>query len=114
MPEPLVALRALSRDFAVGGGLLGKRRVLRAVHDVTLDVPRGRITGVVGESGCGKSTLARLVLRLIEASSGSVVFDGRDLASMRRSTRRARVDLPQPDSPTTPVIWPRATSSVTS
>ena len=89
MPEPLVALRALSRDFAVGGGLLGKRRVLRAVHDVTLDVPRGRITGVVGESGCGKSTLARLVLRLIEASSGSVVFDGRDLGSVTARELRA-------------------------
>ncbi|MEY4679326.1 MAG: hypothetical protein RLZZ276_975 [Pseudomonadota bacterium] len=89
MPEPLVALRALSRDFVVGGGLLGKRRVLRAVHDVTLDVPRGRITGVVGESGCGKSTLARLVLRLIEASSGSVVFDGRDLGSVTARDLRA-------------------------
>ena len=89
MPEPLVALRALSRDFVVGGGLLGKRRVLRAVHDVTLDVPRGRITGVVGESGCGKSTLARLVLRLIEASSGSVVFDGRDLGSVTARELRA-------------------------
>ncbi|GBU14666.1 ABC transporter ATP-binding protein [Polaromonas sp.] len=64
---------------------------MRAVSDVTLDVPRGQVTGVVGESGCGKSTLARLVLRLLNASSGQVLFEGVDLASLAsRELRKLR------------------------
>ena len=68
---------------------------MTAVADVSLDVPRGQVTGVVGESGCGKSTLARLVLRLLEADQGQVLFEGVDLASlsasaMRRLLRSAR------------------------
>jgi peptide/nickel transport system ATP-binding protein len=59
------------------------------VSDVDLDIPRGRVTGVVGESGCGKSTLARLVLRLLDASSGSVHVDGTDLASLPPAGLRA-------------------------
>lgn len=78
----LVEIRALTRTFASSNGLFGKKRVMTAVDDVTLDVPRGQVTGVVGESGCGKSTLARLVLRLLEANSGQVLFDGVDLASL--------------------------------
>ena len=78
----LVEARGLTRIFASRDSLFGKKRVLAAVSDVALDVPRGQVTGVVGESGCGKSTLARLVLRLIDASSGSVSFDGADLAAL--------------------------------
>jgi len=55
---------------------------------VSLDVPRGQVTGVVGESGCGKSTLARLVLRLLPADSGQVCFDGVDLATLPASALR--------------------------
>lgn len=84
----LVEIRALMRTFASSNGLFGKKRVMTAVGDVTLDVPRGQVTGVVGESGCGKSTLARLVLRLLEANSGQVVFDGVDLASLSASALR--------------------------
>jgi oligopeptide/dipeptide ABC transporter ATP-binding protein len=82
MPDTLVAIRNLTREFHSRPGLFGKRRVLRAVSDVSLDIPAGRVTGVVGESGCGKSTLARLVLRLLDASSGSVAFDGIDLGKL--------------------------------
>jgi oligopeptide/dipeptide ABC transporter ATP-binding protein len=62
---------------------------MTAVNEVTLDVPRGLVTGVVGESGCGKSTLARLVLRLLDPSSGQVNFDGVDLASLNPAKLRA-------------------------
>ena len=79
---PLVQTRGLTRVFTSRASLFGKPRTLTAVSDVDLDIPRGRVTGVVGESGCGKSTLARLVLRLLEASSGSVHFDGTDLAGV--------------------------------
>ncbi len=78
----LVEIRGLTRTFTTRNGLFGKPRSMTAVSDVNLDVPRARVTGVVGESGCGKSTLARLVLRLLDASSGEVRFDGVDLAQL--------------------------------
>jgi len=79
---PLLQARGLTRVFSSRASLFAKKRELAAVSDVDLDVARGRVTGVVGESGCGKSTLARLVLRLLEPSRGSVAFDGIDLASV--------------------------------
>jgi oligopeptide/dipeptide ABC transporter ATP-binding protein len=79
---PLLSVRRLSRVFSSNGGLLRKKRQFRAVSDVSFDVRRGEVLGVVGESGCGKSTLARLVLRLIEPSAGAVMFDGQDIASL--------------------------------
>ena len=93
----LVEIRALTRTFTTRNGLFGKQRSMTAVSDVTLDVPRARVTGVVGESGCGKSTLARLVLRLLDASSGAVRFDGADLAqqppaALRRLRRRMQFE----------------------
>jgi oligopeptide/dipeptide ABC transporter ATP-binding protein len=84
----LVEMRALTRVFSTRNGLFGKQRSMTAVNDVTLDVPRARVTGVVGESGCGKSTLARLVLRLLDASSGQVRFDGVDLAQQSPAAMR--------------------------
>ena len=91
LPEPLVSIRRLSRDFRSRSGFFSAPRLLRAVNDVSLDVPRGQVTGVVGESGCGKSTLARLALRLINASEGSVWFEGIDLASLSgRQLRKLR------------------------
>jgi oligopeptide/dipeptide ABC transporter ATP-binding protein len=79
---PLMQMRALTRRFSSRNSLFGKPRTMTAVGDVTLDIPRGQVTGVVGESGCGKSTLARLALRLLNASSGQVLFDGTDLGSL--------------------------------
>jgi len=84
----LLELRDLTREFGSQASLFGKRRVMRAVNEVSLDVPRGQVTGVVGESGCGKSTLARLVLRLLDATAGSVRFDGVDLGSLSRTALR--------------------------
>ncbi len=87
----LVMTEGLTRRFTTGGGLLGRPRSMTAVRDVSLSLPRGSVTGVVGESGCGKSTLARLVLRLIEPSQGRVVFDGADLTKMpQRDMRKLR------------------------
>jgi oligopeptide transport system ATP-binding protein len=99
----LVSLRRLGRRFSSGGGFLRPRRVLNAVSDVSLDIPRGQVTGVVGESGCGKSTLARLVLRLIEPTSGNILFDSKDLraasgAELRRLRRRMQMVFQDPYS----------------
>ena len=63
--------------------LLGARPTLRAVDGVSLSVARGRTLGLVGESGCGKTTLGLSVLRLVEPTGGSIVFDGVDLRSLR-------------------------------
>ncbi len=67
---------------------------MRAVDDVTLDIHSGETLGLVGESGSGKSTLGRLILRLIEPTSGAILLEGRDLlAASRGEMRRLRRDL---------------------
>jgi oligopeptide/dipeptide ABC transporter ATP-binding protein len=86
--DTFVAIRGLTREYVSSKGLFGPKRSMRAVNDVSLDVPRGKVTGVVGESGCGKSTLARLVLRLIDATSGTVTVDGVDLGALPASALR--------------------------
>ena len=88
MTAPLVTMRGLTREFISRKGMFGERRTMRAVDDVTLDIPAGKVTGVVGESGCGKSTLARLALRLIEASSGTVTFENTELGSLNSTDMR--------------------------
>ncbi|MCZ8042783.1 MAG: ATP-binding cassette domain-containing protein [Beijerinckiaceae bacterium] len=103
MTAPLVSMRGLSREFVSRKGMFGEIRMMRAVDDVTLDLPAGKVTGVVGESGCGKSTLARLALRLIEATSGSVRFEGVELgglgpAEMRQTRRRMQMVFQDPYS----------------
>jgi peptide/nickel transport system ATP-binding protein len=82
--EPLLAINGVSKHFPVGGGLLGAPKLVRAVNDVVLDVKPGETLGLVGESGCGKSTLGRLVLRLDDPTAGEILFEGRDLAALKR------------------------------
>ena len=93
--KPLVEARSLVKHFRSGGGFLGgKREVVHAVEDVSLTVHEGETLGVVGESGCGKSTLGRLLLRLLEPTSGTVTFDGRDLGTLSaRELRRLRREM---------------------
>ena len=80
---PLVEVRNLTKTFPAGESLFGgKARGVRAVDDVSLDIQAGETLGLIGESGSGKSTLGRLILRLIEPTSGSVVFEGRDLVNL--------------------------------
>ncbi|MBZ2199549.1 dipeptide ABC transporter ATP-binding protein [Occultella gossypii] len=82
--EALLQVRDLTKVFASRGG------DVVAVDEVSLDLLPGRTLGVVGESGSGKSTLARLVLRLIEPTSGRVTFDGEDLGALAPKALRAR------------------------
>jgi oligopeptide/dipeptide ABC transporter ATP-binding protein len=79
---PLVETRGLGKVFDLPRDGFGPRPRLRAVDDVSLSIAPGEVLGLVGESGSGKSTIGRLVLRLIDPSSGSVAFDGRDITGM--------------------------------
>src|SRR5580693_2698129 len=94
----LVEIRNLTKVYPPGESALGGRSQskgeVRAVDDVSLDIHAGETLGLVGESGSGKSTLGRLILRLIESTSGSVHFEGRDLlAASSREMRRLRRDM---------------------
>jgi len=89
----LLEIRDLKKHFPVGEGLFSRNKGrLKAVDGVNLTVNEGETLGLVGESGCGKSTLGRTILRLIEPTSGEVIFHGKNLLALSarelRDTRR--------------------------
>ncbi len=79
--DPLVQVRGLRKDFPVRG----TRETFTAVDDVSFDIPRGRTVSLVGESGSGKSTTANLVLALETPTSGTIAFEGADIAGFSRA-----------------------------
>ena len=91
----LLEVRNLKKYFPIKTGIL--KRVtgqVMAVDDVSFEVGAGETLGLVGESGCGKSTTARVVLRLLEATGGQVLFDGQDvMAASRAAMQRLRRDM---------------------
>ena len=89
--RPLLEVDNLKRYFQVRqkGGLFGKKALLKAVDGITFTVAKGETLGIVGESGCGKTTAARLVLNMVAPTSGSVVFNGREISGLSPSDWRA-------------------------
>jgi ABC-type glutathione transport system ATPase component len=87
----LLEVSNLTKTFPLGESIFGggAKGEVRAVDDISLDILPGETLGLVGESGSGKSTLGRLVLRLIEADSGSIRFDGHDLRAATHATIRS-------------------------
>ena len=87
--QPIVEVENLTKEFPVKHGVFGRGQgVVHAVDNVTLTVRRGETLGIVGESGCGKSTTARLMLRLLDPTSGTIRFDGRDITRLSQRDLR--------------------------
>ncbi|MCG6901921.1 MAG: ATP-binding cassette domain-containing protein [Rhodobacter sp.] len=87
---PLLSVRDLRKEFVTGfRGALKRRGHVLAVDGVSFDIGRGETLGLVGESGCGKTTAGRLVLRLVEPTSGGVTFDGTDILALPAPEMRA-------------------------
>lgn len=85
--DPIMRVRGITKEY-VGRGrglVFAGKTVFRAVDDVSFDVATGRTLAIVGESGCGKSTTARIAAKLLDASAGTVEFDGIDVTNARGS-----------------------------
>src|SRR5688500_2187003 len=84
--DPLVEVRDLVKHFPLTRGIVFQRKVgaVHAVDGVSFDVLRGETLGIVGETGCGKTTTARLMMRLLEPTSGTIRFEGEDVTHLRR------------------------------
>lgn len=95
MEEKLVQVKNLRTYYPIKGGWLNRRvGDLKAVNGVSLDIPKGRTFGLVGESGCGKSTFGRSILRLQKVTSGEVIIAGEDILSLDRAgLMKARKDM---------------------
>ena len=93
--KPLLELKDLCTWYPVKKGLFGKTTdYVKAVDQVGFDVYPGETLGLVGESGCGKTTLGRSILRLVEPTSGRLIFDSRDVISLNKTElRKMRRDI---------------------
>ena len=84
---PLLSVQHLCKEFPVESGVFGKRfskRAVHAVNDVSFDIYAGETFGLVGESGCGKSTTGRCIMHLTRPTSGTVLFEGKDVSKMSK------------------------------
>lgn len=91
MAGNLLEVRNLKKYYSVKSGFLNKdRRSVKAVDGINLSVKQGEILGIVGESGCGKSTFGRSILRLIEPTSGEVIFEGTNICGLKKEEMRLK------------------------
>ncbi|HYY43662.1 MAG TPA: ABC transporter ATP-binding protein [Actinomycetota bacterium] len=89
--DPLLSVDSLTKHFPITKGIILQREVARvqAVQDVTFNIYPGETLGLVGESGCGKSTTARLILKLLEPTSGRIFFEGEDITDFNQRRMRS-------------------------
>jgi oligopeptide/dipeptide ABC transporter ATP-binding protein len=93
MTQPLISVEGLTKRFDISRSMrevvTGKHPQLQAVADVDFKLAPGETLGIVGESGCGKTTLGRMLIRLVPASEGKILFDGKDISEMDRTEELA-------------------------
>ncbi|MCG3174711.1 MAG: Oligopeptide transport ATP-binding protein OppF [Myxococcota bacterium] len=108
MAGPLLEIRNLTKHFPIKGGVFARTvGLVKAVDGVSLTIHEGETVGLVGESGCGKSTLGRAILKLIQPTSGSILFQGQDItawdaARMRPMRRNMQIIFQDPASSLNP------------
>jgi peptide/nickel transport system ATP-binding protein len=89
--QPLLTVRGLTKHFPLSSGFLGRSTgSVQAVDDVSFTVRKGETLGVVGESGCGKSTTSRLIMALMQPTSGEIIFDGQPIGEGGLSLKEYR------------------------
>ena len=91
----ILSIKNLTKNYTIGSALARRSKdVVHAVENVSLEIREGETLGIVGESGCGKSTLGRMIVRLEPITSGSILFEGEDLAKLsQRALRQTRKRL---------------------
>jgi len=82
--DNLIEVRNLKKWFWTGGVLLGQKEAVRAVDGMSFCVKKREVLGLVGESGCGKTTCGKVILRILDATAGSIYFDGHDITHLSR------------------------------
>src|SRR3954467_5597966 len=107
--DVLYEIRDLTKHFPLTSGMIFRKQVgaVHAVDGVSFDVKRGETLGIVGESGCGKSTTGRLLLRLLDPTSGSIKFQGEEIPDIKPNQRiefrpAAQTIFPDPYSSLSP------------
>jgi peptide/nickel transport system ATP-binding protein len=95
LSPPILKVQNLKVYFPIKTNFFGKTiSEFKAVDDVSFEIMKGETVGLVGESGCGKTTLGRTLIRLIEPTSGNILFDGKDIAHVKKmEMRRMRKDI---------------------
>jgi peptide/nickel transport system ATP-binding protein/oligopeptide transport system ATP-binding protein len=82
--DHLVEVKNLKKYFYQGGGPFKQKDAIKALDDVSFNIKRNEILGLVGESGCGKTTCGKLILRLMKPTAGTITFDGQDITSLKQ------------------------------
>src|SRR5437764_15177994 len=87
----LVEVKNLVKHFPITRGIVFQKQIgaVKAVDDISFEVKRGETLGIVGETGCGKSTTARLLVRLLDPTSGTILFEGQDVAAAAKDDLKA-------------------------
>ena len=93
MIAPVIAAKGLVQNYNVGGSLLSKPQILRAVAGVDFELFAGKTLAVVGESGCGKSTLARMVTLIEEPTQGEIILEGKPVTKEDWKELRTSVQI---------------------
>lgn len=91
---PLLQVHNVTKEYISNSGLFTNKRTIKAVDDVSFSIYEGETVGLVGESGCGKSTLGKVILQLIKATEGTVLYKGTDITKLKKSElRKLRKDI---------------------